>query len=94
MLSIEKALKLAKIMRNYIPDEVDTDVLHFVSIIVKNILNGESPSDYFAAIILTSGKTSDELKQLEPDKVLDLFVRGLLENNINELVKFYRRLSA
>lgn len=81
-------------MMNYIPDDVDTNMLHFMGIIVKNILNGENPSDYFNAVILTSGKTSDELKALSPESVLDLFVRGLLENNINELMRFYRRLSA
>ena len=89
-LTIEKALQLYDVIGSYLPEieDDDIDALKFVGTIVKNIRESEQHKDYVDAVMLMSRISWDELKKMQSDEVLELFVGGLATNKIIELKSF------
>jgi hypothetical protein len=89
ILTIDKALELHSILSKYVPDESDEkDATKFIGKIVSNIRESNQPQDYVNAIMLMSGKGWNEIKDMEFDEVLELFIIGLRENQIVNLKSF------
>jgi hypothetical protein len=89
-LTLENAMSLYHILGRYIPEieeEDEQDVLQFVGKIVSNIRQG-SHRDYVDAVMLMSGKSWDEIKEMESEQVLGLFIDGLAKNKIVQLKSF------
>jgi hypothetical protein len=88
-LTFNKALELYELLGKHIIDisEVD-DPLKFIGNITSSITQSEQHKDYTDAVILMSGKSWEEIKQLEPEEVLTLFIDGLSINKIATLKSF------
>jgi hypothetical protein len=81
-LNLNKAFQLHDIIGKYLPEnEEDIDALAFIGTIVKNIKDSENHRDYVDAVMLMSGKTWEEIKEMQYDEVLELFISGLSTNS-------------
>ena len=88
-LTLDKALQLYDIIGKYLPEiEEDIDAMEFIGTIVKNVKEGNQHKDYTDAIMLMSGKAWEEIRDMEFDEVLELFISGLAENKVIELKSF------
>ncbi len=88
-LTLDKALQLYDIIGKYLPEiDDDIDALKFIGTIVGNIRESEQHKDYTDAVMLMSNKSWIEIKEMQFDEVLELFVDGLATNKIIELKSF------
>ena len=90
-LSIRDAFSLYRMLAPHLPDKVDENktVLEYVGQIVKDIK--EKKSDSFAnALVLMTGLTTEELINMEGEDIINLFINGLVVNQITSLGNFCR----
>ena len=88
-LTFNKAMELYELLGSHIPDINETDdPLEFVGKITINITKSGQHEDYTNAVMLMSEKPWEEIKQLESEEVLDLFLDGLIINKIAKLKVF------
>ena len=86
-------MELYELLGAHIPEVDDADdPLEFIGKITSSIVASEQHKDYTNAVILMSDKSWEEIKQLESDEVLDLFIDGLLINKIATLKVFCESL--
>ncbi|MHA2201823.1 MAG: hypothetical protein ACXABN_18285, partial [Candidatus Thorarchaeota archaeon] len=70
----------------------DIDATEFIGKIVHNIRESEQHKDYVDAVMLMSGKPWEEMKELDPIDVLNLFTEGLSTNRIVNLKSFCKEI--
>lgn len=89
-LTLDKALELYEILGAHIPDvdDKDVDALEFIGKIVKDIRESNEHQNYVDAVMLMSDKKWEEVKTLESNDVLELFIEGLSMNKIISLKTF------
>ena len=87
-LTLDEALRLHEILGSHIPEFEEDDALEFIGKIVSNIRQSNQHKDYVDAVMLMSGKEWDEVKQMEHEEVLELFIVGLTDNKIVQLKSF------
>lgn len=88
-LTFSKVMELYELLGAHIPDiSEDDDPLEFVGKIISNIAESGQHEDYTNAVVLMSDKLWEEIKQLESEEVLDLFLDGLIVNKIAKLKVF------
>ena len=87
-LTLDEALQLHEILGSHIPEFEEDDALEFIGKIVSNIRQSNQHKDYVDAVMLMSGKEWDEVKQMEYEEVLELFIVGLTDNKIVQLKSF------
>jgi len=89
-LNLEKALELYTIIGKYLPENVDeySEPLDFVGTIIDNIKESGNHRDYIDSVVLMTGDDEQEILQLEPVEVLNIFTQGLMDNQIVSLKKF------
>ena len=92
-LTLNKAMELYELLGAHIPEVEDADdPLEFIGKITSNITESGEHEDYTNAVMLMSGKSWEEIKQLESEEVLDLFIDGLSINRIATLKVFCESL--
>ncbi|MHA2384452.1 MAG: hypothetical protein ACXACT_17920 [Candidatus Thorarchaeota archaeon] len=86
-LTLDKAIELYEILGAHIPDveSEDIDATEFIGKIVHNIRESEQHKDYV-------GKPWEEMKELDPIDVLNLFTEGLSTNRIVNLKSFCKEI--
>ena len=82
MLSIKDMFRLWRLVGDHLPDEVGEDIVDFVGTIVDSMINKNQLTNYADAIMLVSGKSLDELVTIPPQDKIELFAKGLADNNI------------
>lgn len=88
-LSIEEALKLCRLIGEFIPSRLNND-LEFIGTIVGNIRRSGKSRNYVEALsILTEFSVEEIVKNLPPEDGLGLFYEGLYINQIVDLKNFY-----
>jgi hypothetical protein len=89
-LTLDKAMELYEILGAHIPEVEDenVDALEFIGKIIKRINDSNNHKDYTLSVEVMSGKSWEEIKQLNSDEVLDLFIDGLVNNKIISLKIF------
>jgi hypothetical protein len=88
-LTLSKAMELYEILGPHIPEvDKDEDPLEFIGKIVRSIRESDEHERYVDAVMLMSGVEWEELKQLDSNEVLELFVNGLSKNKIVSLKSF------
>jgi len=92
ILSIEQATQFYNIVLPYLPDEDIDDPTTFASIIVNKIIEDEKYDDYLEMIRFFTDLSDDELGELGGEKVLLIFVEGLVENRIQVIKNYYEKL--
>ena len=89
-LTLDKAVELYKILGDHVPEiSEDETALQFIGKIVNNIRQSKQHENYIDAVMLMSDKEWSEIKQMESESVLDLFIAGLTENKIVQLKSFF-----
>jgi hypothetical protein len=91
-LTLDKAVLLYEILGEHIPEFSDDDPLEFVGKIVDNIVQSNQHKDYVDAVMLMSGSDWEEIKQMDSENVLELFIKGLMENKIVRLKDFFEQV--
>lgn len=89
---LNEATKLYEILGKYVPDVPNEEYLDYVNAIFENIKNSGNYNAYFDAIQLMTGATYNTLIQQEPQDVLELFIKALMEWHIVELIAFFRNI--
>lgn len=87
-LNLPEALELYEIIGKHIPEETDDEILDFVGKIVSNIRISGEHRDYVKAVSILTGQSIDELLQVPPENILELFIEGLSDNKIIYLKEF------
>ena len=85
-------MKLYEVLGKYLPDEPDGNYLDYINHIFENIKESGNYSVYFDAIQLMTGATYNSLTSLEPEAVLELFIKALIDWHIVELAAFFRNI--
>ena len=91
-LNLSKALELYNLIGEYIPEELDEDVFTFTRKIVDSISN-DAPGVYADTLCLMTDKSLEELNEFSTQFLLELFIGGLVKNNIFELREFCRKIN-
>ena len=89
-LNLEKALQLYTIIGKHLPKKFDKnlDVLDFVGTIVGSIKKSGNHRDYIDSVVLMTGDDEQDILQLDPVEVLNIFTQGLMDNQIESLKRF------
>ena len=88
MLNTKDALQLYVLLKDGIPEETPDTMLEFTGKIVSRLKESENPENFGKALILMSGKSVTELDEIGNQKRLELFIQGLVDNYVLELVEF------
>jgi hypothetical protein len=91
-LTLNKAVLLYEILGEHIPEFSDDEPLEFIGKIVSNIRQSNRHKDYVDAVMLMSGSDWEEVKQMDSDDVLELFIEGLMENKVVRLKDFFEKI--
>lgn len=90
--NLNNALKLYDVLGKYVPQlqDIGEDYLEFIDKIIENVQASADQQAYLDAVMIMTGATSNTLLSSTPEEVLGLFMRGLIEWRIVELVQFFR----
>jgi len=86
-LTLEEALEMYKLLKDYLPDEVDS-IIGTAQGILDGVQENESDRDYIEAVSMMSRIPVDILVRRSSDEILEMFLEGLSINNIEELKSF------
>jgi hypothetical protein len=88
---LNDATMLYEAIGKYIPktSELPEDIYDFIGKIIGNIREKNDYQAYLNAIQIMTGVTFNVLKESTSDEILDLFIHGLMEWRIIELVEFF-----
>lgn len=91
-LTLDKAMQLYDLIGEYIPNitSENEDSLHFIGTIINNIKDSGNHQAYIDAVSLMSNTSVEELLKTDYKNVLNLFMEGLVENQILSLQAFCR----
>ena len=92
--NLNDATLLYETIGKYVPkwDELPDNVYDFIGKIISNIQEKQDYKAYLNSIQIMTGVTFNVLKESTSDEILDLFVNGLMEWRIIELVEFFREV--
>ena len=92
-LTLNKAMELYELLGAHIPEVEDADdPLEFIGKIVEDINASGHHEAYTLSIELMSGKTLQDLQEMNSEDILDLFVDGLVQNKILHLKTFCNKI--
>ena len=93
-LTLDKAMELYELLGAHIPEVEDEriDALNFIGKIVEDINASGHHEAYTLSIELMSGKTLQDLQEMNSEDILDLFVDGLVQNKILDLKSFCNKV--
>lgn len=91
-LNLKKALELYDLLGEYLPENLDEDFFKFIKEFVSNMAD-DSSGAYADAICLMTDKSLEELNEFSTPFLLELFSKGLIENNIIGLREFCRKIN-
>ena len=94
MLNIKDALRLYVLLKDFIPDYVvEDDYLEFVGETINNIKESDRPEVFGESILLMNPKMGvEKLSEMYSLDVIELFMKGITENNFFGLKKFCEAL--
>lgn len=92
MLNIKDALKLYELLQPHLPDSMSGSVLDFTGKVIKNIKTSESPEDFSEILMLMYDYELSDLTIFSGVKLVELFIEGLLDNQIISLVDSCKQL--
>lgn len=92
--SLNDATLLYETIGKHIPkmSELPEDIIDFIGKIISSIQETKDYRAYLNAIQIMTGVTFNVLKESTSDEILDLFINGLMEWRILELVEFFREI--
>lgn len=89
MLNTEKALQLYKLLKPHFPDDVyKFDITELIRIIIDSMVE-KNYRDYTDVLMLMHDVSLESMRDVPSEEILKLFVEGLAENNVYELMDFF-----
>ena len=93
MLSTKKAFELYSLLEKHLPEEVEDDVLDFIGKIIRSMIEKGEHGNYANAIMLMHNNIMlEDLDGMKPEKGIELFTTGLVDNKILRLHEFCKRV--
>lgn len=86
-LTLEEALELYKLLKDYLHSEVDS-IIGMAQGILDGVQKNQSDRDYIEAISLMSGIPVNALVRRDSDEILEMFLEGLSINDVLDLKDF------
>lgn len=87
MIDLRSAVKVYEVLAPYLPTVMEEDtVTEYAHKLLQNMK--EKPSDVVKLLELMTGYTSDELLNMIPSDLYEMFVREIVENKILQLQDF------
>ena len=93
MLNIKDAFRLYSLLKNHLPEKVDSDVLQFVGTIIDSMIANGEHKNYTIAIQMMNNIMLSEIAEMKPLEVVTMFTEGLIENKIMKLHAFFGGIS-
>lgn len=90
-LPLDKALELYSLLKDYLPDKVDS-IIELSDIIMNSIVEKEGFDNYVKSLSLMSGIPEKILAMRDKNERVSLFMEGLLVNEVMELKVFCESL--
>ena len=94
MLNIKDAIRLYVMLKDFVPDyDASEDNLEFASKIIANIKESDRPEIFGESILLMCPKIDVKLlTEMNPLKIIEMFIDGLDKNKFFSLKKFCEAL--
>jgi len=89
-------LKLYRLVGKHLPEienPSDLDIIQFIGTIVDNMVLSGQLTNYADAVLLTSHKNIEDIKDLPTTEIIKLFAEGLAENNIFAFKEFLEKVN-
>ena len=94
MLNTKDAFKLYSLLEGHIPDLEESSIFEFIGKIITSLNSSGELTNYADAILLmTKDLTLYELSKMPSEETIQLFMSGLVDNNIMKLHMFYKGLT-
>ena len=91
MLKTNEAIDLYLLLKDHFPaEQSEFDIIQLIRIIIDSMIKKGQHGNYAKAIALMHDIDIETMKVSDPKDLLNLFVEGLLENNVIELMGFFR----
>lgn len=91
MIDSQKALSLYLLLKDHFPQEKsEFDIVQLISIIIDSMAEKGRHVNYHRSLMLMHDLTLDVIKTSDPQDLLTMFAQGLVENNVVELMSFFR----
>ena len=84
MLNLKDMFRLYRLVGKHIPevDASNLDIIEFIGTIVDNMVLSGQLTNYADAVLITSHKNIEDIKDLPTNEIIKLFAEGLAENNV------------
>jgi hypothetical protein len=93
ILNLHKALELYDTLLPYLPEMYNVDIYDFVRGIISNIVKADKHFDFIKAMSIVLNKSTAEILSMNRKEVTQMFIDGLIENDIVYLIEFCRSLN-
>lgn len=91
MINSQKALSLYILLRDHFPPEKNEfDITTLIRIIIDSMIEKGQHVNYHRSLILMYDLSLDVIKDSDPTDLLNMFAQGLVENNVVELMSFFK----
>lgn len=91
MINTQKALNLYILLKDHFPEENNEfDIVQLIRIIIDSMAEKGQHVNYHRSLMLMYDLTLDVIKTSDPQDLLNMFAQGLVENNVIELMSFFR----
>ena len=94
ILTLRESYDLYLLLKDHMPSKVnEIESVNFVGTIVHSIRESEEPENYAKAIEVFTGEDFSTIAEnYNPTEVLELFITGLMENNIILISEFFSKM--
>lgn len=92
ILTFSEAVQFYLFIKDYLPDEKDSDILNFLGKIVDNIKNSGKAEIYIQAVSMISGVSEDIILSSTATEVLEVFAEALIRNRFLDLIAFFEKV--
>lgn len=92
-LNIREAIRLYVTIRPHLPDEPKPEsfILDYVKVVISSMKH-KDPYAYLDTVLTLTGLTEEELREYSSVEILEMFIDGLVLNQILSLDSFCKRL--
>jgi len=91
MINSQKALNLYILLRDHFPQENNEfDIVQLIRIIINSMADKGQHVNYHRSLMLMYDLSLDVIASSDPQDLLTMFAEGIVENNVIELMSFFR----
>lgn len=92
MLSLNEAAQLYVAMKPFLPLDRKAPPLDFMQQMVDNLIQSGSDDDYLTIISILEQVSPETVAEMLPAEIIPIFMRGMVDNKVYDLIDFFERL--